>query len=532
MGLLPGLDHELENANAHRSTIAAPAQFAYDLQVEHPQVAVTFVSVANSGATIEQGLLGPMQSIGHPKPRCRGRSPRSSKSSARPDQLMSFPSGRTTWVLRPGHSVARQHVLRRSHAGDHQVAGRCRSGPPRRRVRQLGEAIKTLDPGRALITQYPDLTKNQNGKYARRSSFMVSTTSTRPTRIRFEKSIAPLNGAIQAAAQANGWTYVDGLSADFSTHGYPSSDSWIRDVNDSEEYQRQHRWAFHPDATGQADIATHLMDAYNLAGRQDSNAPGRSPAFPLIPPSLGTTLSRWPRLFSAYRYRPGLLKWRSLPVPFSSRARPRVAVIPTSTTAPESRVHVELGPRSYDIQVVTGQVDGFGQFVRTAIDRTWSGSSCQKALVVTDDHLASLNLPDPYLAALLQVGIASELAVVPAGESSKSLAQASRLYDELVASKADRHTLIVALGGGVVGDLAGFVAATFARGLPMIMVPTTLLAQVDSSVGGKVGINHPAAKNSSARFISRPACGSTPRPCAPCRIASCAAGWPKSSSTA
>ena len=119
----------------------------------------------------------------------------------------------------------------------------------------------------------------------------------------------------------------------------------------------------------------------------------------------------------------------------------------------------------------------------------------RKRCVITDDHLASLNLPAPYLAALLQVGIASELAVVPAGEATKSLAQASRLYDELVRRKADRHTLIVALGGGVVGDLAGFVAATFARGLPLIMVPTTLLAQVDSSVGGKVGINHPAAKN-------------------------------------
>ncbi len=71
----------------------------------------------------------------------------------------------------------------------------------------------------------------------------------------------------------------------------------------------------------------------------------------------------------------------------------------------------------------------------------------------------------------------------------------SRLFDELVRCAADRHTLIVALGGGVVGDLAGFVAATFARGLPLIMVPTTLLAQVDSSVGGKVGINHPGAKN-------------------------------------
>ena len=76
-----------------------------------------------------------------------------------------------------------------------------------------------------------------------------------------------------------------------------------------------------------------------------------------------------------------------------------------------------------------------------------------------------------------------------------SLEQVSELYDRLIELRADRHFAIIALGGGVIGDLAGFVAATFARGLPLLMVPTTLLAQVDSSVGGKVGVNHPRAKN-------------------------------------
>jgi 3-dehydroquinate synthase len=84
---------------------------------------------------------------------------------------------------------------------------------------------------------------------------------------------------------------------------------------------------------------------------------------------------------------------------------------------------------------------------------------------------------------------------LPAGEATKSLENASSLFGRLVAMKADRHTCVVAVGGGVVGDLAGFVAATYARGLPLLMVPTSLLAMVDSSVGGKVAVNHPGAKN-------------------------------------
>jgi len=164
-------------------------------------------------------------------------------------------------------------------------------------------------------------------------------------------------------------------------------------------------------------------------------------------------------------------------------------------TSPESRVKVELGFRSYEIRVVTGRPEEFGPFVRAAIERTWSGASCRTALVVTDSQLADLALPAGVLAALSAVGIEATTAVVKGGEAAKSLGGAAQLYDELVRVKADRHTLVVALGGGVIGDLAGFVAATFARGLPFFMVPTTLLAQVDSSVGGKVGINHPDAKN-------------------------------------
>jgi 3-dehydroquinate synthase len=172
----------------------------------------------------------------------------------------------------------------------------------------------------------------------------------------------------------------------------------------------------------------------------------------------------------------------------------------SSTISPENRVRVELGPRSYDIQVDTRSVSRFGPFVRQALAASWTGSSCRSALIVTDLHLNGLSIPAAYRSALQDVGIPADTSVVPPGEPSKSLAQAERLYDELVARAADRHTLIVALGGGVVGDLAGFVAATFARGLPLVMVPTTLLAQVDSSIGGKVGVNHPRAKNSIGAF--------------------------------
>ncbi len=166
-----------------------------------------------------------------------------------------------------------------------------------------------------------------------------------------------------------------------------------------------------------------------------------------------------------------------------------------ASSPPPDLLTVELGPRSYEIEVVSGRVSGFGPFARRALERSWTASACRRAVIVTDAHIADRSIPAPYQSGLQAAGISAETVIVPPGESSKSLSQAERLFDELAARAADRHTLVVALGGGVVGDLAGFVAATFARGLPLIMVPTTLLAQVDSSVGGKVGVNHPRAKN-------------------------------------
>jgi 3-dehydroquinate synthase len=150
-------------------------------------------------------------------------------------------------------------------------------------------------------------------------------------------------------------------------------------------------------------------------------------------------------------------------------------------------VRVNLGPRSYDVALAVGDPAGLGPFARALLPNT------QLALVVTDSNT------EPHgrraEAALRGAGFRTGLATVPAGEESKSQAELSRLYDALYDLAADRRTAVVAVGGGVVGDLAGFAAATYNRGLPLLMVPTSLLAMVDSSVGGKTGINHARGKN-------------------------------------
>jgi 3-dehydroquinate synthase len=149
-------------------------------------------------------------------------------------------------------------------------------------------------------------------------------------------------------------------------------------------------------------------------------------------------------------------------------------------------VRVNLEARGYDIAIGSDVLTGLGPFTRA---RT-QGS---RAFVVTDEHVG--RHAQAAIASLAQAGFDSGLAVLPAGEAQKSLATASLLYDRLAELPADRETVVVPVGGGVMGDLAGFVAATYARGLPLLMVPTTLLAMVDSGVGGKVGINHPRGKN-------------------------------------
>jgi 3-dehydroquinate synthase len=152
------------------------------------------------------------------------------------------------------------------------------------------------------------------------------------------------------------------------------------------------------------------------------------------------------------------------------------------------KVGVELGVRGYDILIGGGLIPRLGELVREALPRA------RRALIITDTHVGP-HYGATAKASLEAAGIQTVKATVPAGEAAKSLAQAYQLYTSCVSAGLERSSVIVALGGGVVGDLAGFVAATYLRGIPFVQVPTTLLAQVDSSVGGKTGVDLPQGKN-------------------------------------
>ena len=150
-------------------------------------------------------------------------------------------------------------------------------------------------------------------------------------------------------------------------------------------------------------------------------------------------------------------------------------------------VQVPLGNRSYEIQVGNRLIASLGERCR----RLKIGTRCA---VITDSHVGP-KYGEAAVKSLKIAGFTPTLITVEAGEASKSLASVQKCYDLLAAHRIERKSFIVALGGGVVGDLAGFVAATYLRGIAFVQVPTTLLAQVDSSVGGKVGINLKAGKN-------------------------------------
>jgi 3-dehydroquinate synthase len=156
--------------------------------------------------------------------------------------------------------------------------------------------------------------------------------------------------------------------------------------------------------------------------------------------------------------------------------------------SPPVRLRVELGPRSYEILIGSGLIARAGSHLRGLLRRP-------DVIVVTDEHLTTTAHPSTFEASLDAAGIAHRRIVVPPGEPTKSMDQLERLLDRMLASGVERSSTVVALGGGVVGDLAGFAAAIVLRGVNHVQVPTSLLAQVDSAIGGKTGIDTPHGKN-------------------------------------
>jgi len=156
------------------------------------------------------------------------------------------------------------------------------------------------------------------------------------------------------------------------------------------------------------------------------------------------------------------------------------------------KVTVGLGKSSYEIHIGPGIITQVGHWLKE------NGFS-DKLVIITNPVVKQL-YGEALEQALSKAGFKVRMLLVPDGEKQKSLETAGRLYHELSDFYAERTTPILALGGGVIGDLAGFVAATYLRGVPLVQVPTTLLAQGDSSIGGKVAVNHDQMKNKIGAF--------------------------------
>jgi 3-dehydroquinate synthase len=158
------------------------------------------------------------------------------------------------------------------------------------------------------------------------------------------------------------------------------------------------------------------------------------------------------------------------------------------------KLQVELGDRSYPIYIGSGLLSQSELLVKHIKSR--------QVVVVTNETIAPL-----YLDAVLKnlQGYIVETVILPDGEQFKTLDYVTQIFDKLLASKFSRNSTLIALGGGVIGDMGGFAAACYQRGIPFLQIPTTLLAQVDSSVGGKTGVNHPLGKNMIGAFY-QPQC--------------------------
>jgi 3-dehydroquinate synthase len=164
----------------------------------------------------------------------------------------------------------------------------------------------------------------------------------------------------------------------------------------------------------------------------------------------------------------------------------------TGTNRMQQRIlEVGLGERSYPIHIGSGTIERAGEIV--------AREGARRAVVLTNETVATHWLA-PLRASLEAQGVTSDVMTIPDGEAHKNFATLEFVITRLLELRAERKTMMVALGGGIVGDIAGFAAAVYQRGMPFVQVPTTLLAQVDSSVGGKTGINHPLGKNMVGAF--------------------------------
>ena len=213
-----------------------------------------------------------------------------------------------------------------------------------------------------------------------------------------------------------------------------------------------------------ADIRVRLArHAAGRDGRRDAGSPRRAPA------------DARPRREAHRHGSPEIMTH------FPPRPRPSDAPLH------HENVRVALGARSYDILIGAGLLAEAGEKIAAVAP----GAACA---IVTDANVARLHLP-ALEDSLKAAGVRYSTIVVEPGEGSKSLSVFGRVCEEAIAARIERRDVIVALGGGVVGDLSGFVAASLRRGARFVQIPTTLLAQVDSSVGGKTGINSPQGKN-------------------------------------
>ncbi|MFU8893530.1 MAG: 3-dehydroquinate synthase [Luteolibacter sp.] len=156
-------------------------------------------------------------------------------------------------------------------------------------------------------------------------------------------------------------------------------------------------------------------------------------------------------------------------------------------------VRVDLAERSYDVRVAHGLLERAGEEILTL------GRTPRRIAVVSDATVAGHHA-ETLIESLGKSGFTTTLHTVAAGEASKSMANVEAICREMIRDGHDRHSMVVALGGGVVGDLAGFAAAVFYRGIPYVQIPTTIVSQVDSSVGGKTGVNAPEGKNLMGAF--------------------------------